>query len=149
MSRPRPSPPNFSRGSVVFLMAVVCQRDPSSRKSSRDVGGREGEERWEDPDHPQGDLPQIWGETELNHSITDIVLKATANDSRHLALCHNEFRGPLPIRIYQVGSACRIMGRSSRRLICRERPEPGHRENDCQLVPTPPHSQIRMTYLTS
>ncbi|GFU31743.1 hypothetical protein TNCV_1176191 [Trichonephila clavipes] len=26
-----------------------------------------------------------------------MVLKATANDMRHLALCHDEFRGPLPI----------------------------------------------------
>ncbi|GFX03427.1 uncharacterized protein TNCV_4634391 [Trichonephila clavipes] len=54
----------------------------------------EGEERWEDPDHTQGVLPLNWGETELNRSVTCMVLKATANDRRHLALCHNEFRGP-------------------------------------------------------
>ncbi|GFY27635.1 cullin-4A [Trichonephila clavipes] len=43
----------------------------------------EGEERWEAPDHPQGVLPQNWGETEQNHSVTCMVLKATANDRRH------------------------------------------------------------------
>ncbi|GFW29081.1 uncharacterized protein TNCV_2356391 [Trichonephila clavipes] len=46
----------------------------------------EEEERWEAPDHPQGFLPQNWGETELNRSIPCMVLKATANNSRHLAL---------------------------------------------------------------
>ncbi|GFT14394.1 cullin-4A [Trichonephila clavipes] len=50
--------------------------------------------RWESPDHPQGVLPQNWGETELNCSVTCMVLKATANDRHHLALCHDEFRGP-------------------------------------------------------
>ncbi|GFW89192.1 uncharacterized protein TNCV_2686251 [Trichonephila clavipes] len=54
----------------------------------------EGEESWEAPDHLQGVLPQNWGEVELNHSVTCMVLKATANDMRHLALCHDEFRGP-------------------------------------------------------
>ncbi|GFU00194.1 uncharacterized protein TNCV_801731 [Trichonephila clavipes] len=43
---------------------------------------------------PQGILPQNWGETELNRSVTCIVLKATVNDRRHLALYHDEFRGP-------------------------------------------------------
>ncbi|GFW55926.1 uncharacterized protein TNCV_4390671 [Trichonephila clavipes] len=52
------------------------------------------EERWEAPGHPQGVFPQNWGETELNRSVTCMVLKATANNSRHLALCHDEFRGP-------------------------------------------------------
>ncbi|GFW18592.1 hypothetical protein TNCV_1222531 [Trichonephila clavipes] len=39
-------------------------------------------------------LPQNWRETELNRSVTCMVLKATANDSRHLALCHEEFCEP-------------------------------------------------------
>ncbi|GFW62298.1 uncharacterized protein TNCV_913101 [Trichonephila clavipes] len=46
----------------------------------------EGEEWWEAPDHPQD-----WGETQLDHSVTCMMLKATANDRRH---CHDEFRGP-------------------------------------------------------
>ncbi|GFW59927.1 cullin-4A [Trichonephila clavipes] len=50
----------------------------------------EGEERWEAPYHSQGVLPQNWGETELNHSVTCMVLKATANERRHLAHCHDE-----------------------------------------------------------
>ncbi|GFV49328.1 uncharacterized protein TNCV_3630141 [Trichonephila clavipes] len=54
----------------------------------------EKEERWEAPDHPQDVLPQNWGETELNRSVTCVVLKATANDRRHLAPCHEEFNGP-------------------------------------------------------
>ncbi|GFV83845.1 uncharacterized protein TNCV_387531 [Trichonephila clavipes] len=54
----------------------------------------EAEERWEDPDNPQGVLPENWVETELNHSVTCMVLKATANDRRHLAFCHDEFHGP-------------------------------------------------------
>ncbi|GFU24159.1 uncharacterized protein TNCV_2007451 [Trichonephila clavipes] len=52
----------------------------------------EGEEKWEAPDHFQVVLPQYWDETELNHSVTCMVLTATVNDRRHLALCHDEFR---------------------------------------------------------
>ncbi|GFT70908.1 cullin-4A [Trichonephila clavipes] len=65
----------------------------SRRAASPLVRLVEGEERWEAPDHPQGVLPQNWSETELNHSVTCMVFKATTNDRHHLALCHNEFRG--------------------------------------------------------
>ncbi|GFY08698.1 uncharacterized protein TNCV_5006111 [Trichonephila clavipes] len=41
-----------------------------------------------------GVLPQNWGENEPNSTVTCMVLKSTANDRRHLALCHDEFRGP-------------------------------------------------------
>ncbi|GFW01456.1 uncharacterized protein TNCV_5031061 [Trichonephila clavipes] len=54
----------------------------------------EGEERWVAPDHPQGVLPQNWDKTDLKRSVTCMVLKAAANDRRHLALCHDEIRGP-------------------------------------------------------
>ncbi|GFX79225.1 uncharacterized protein TNCV_695371 [Trichonephila clavipes] len=54
----------------------------------------EEEERWEAPNHLQGVLSQNWGETELIRSVTRMVLKATANDMRHFALCRDEFRGP-------------------------------------------------------
>ncbi|GFW84529.1 uncharacterized protein TNCV_457101 [Trichonephila clavipes] len=54
----------------------------------------EGEERWEASDHLQDVLPQNWSESELTSSVTCMVLKATDNDRRHLALCHDEFRGP-------------------------------------------------------
>ncbi|GFV34259.1 uncharacterized protein TNCV_991801 [Trichonephila clavipes] len=40
----------------------------------------EGEEKWEAPDHPT--LPQNWGGTELNRSVTCMVLRATTNDMR-------------------------------------------------------------------
>ncbi|GFX07052.1 uncharacterized protein TNCV_1556551 [Trichonephila clavipes] len=64
------------------------------------------EERYEAPDYHQGVPPQNWGETELNRSGTCMVLTATDNDRRHLALCHDEYHGklaliwPLPIRRY-------------------------------------------------
>ncbi|GFV78392.1 uncharacterized protein TNCV_95491 [Trichonephila clavipes] len=54
----------------------------------------EGEERREASDHPQSVLPPNWGGIEPNRTVTCMVLKATANDRRHLALCHDEFRGP-------------------------------------------------------
>ncbi|GFV95361.1 uncharacterized protein TNCV_4573631 [Trichonephila clavipes] len=54
----------------------------------------DGEEWCEPPDHLQGVLSQNWGGAELNRSVTCMVLKAMANDWRHLALCHVEFRGP-------------------------------------------------------
>ncbi|GFW44008.1 uncharacterized protein TNCV_997731 [Trichonephila clavipes] len=42
-----------------------------------------GDERWEAPDPPPGFvLPQNWGGTELNRSVTCMVPKATANDWR-------------------------------------------------------------------
>ncbi|GFW81235.1 uncharacterized protein TNCV_375841 [Trichonephila clavipes] len=58
------------------------------------VPGFESRERWDAPDYPQGVLPQNWGETEQNRSVTCMVLKATDNDRRKLALCYDEFRGP-------------------------------------------------------
>ncbi|GFV43643.1 uncharacterized protein TNCV_2679441 [Trichonephila clavipes] len=58
----------------------------SRRAASPLVRLVEGEERWEAPDTPQGVLLN-WGETELNRSVTCMVLKVTANDRRHLALC--------------------------------------------------------------
>ncbi|GFW81474.1 uncharacterized protein TNCV_2881521 [Trichonephila clavipes] len=67
----------------------------SRRAASPFVRLVEGEERWETPNHPQGVHPQNWGKTELNRSVTCMVLKTTANDMRPLALCHDEFRGPL------------------------------------------------------
>ncbi|GFW15290.1 uncharacterized protein TNCV_3739941 [Trichonephila clavipes] len=45
-----------------------------------------GEERWEAPDSPQSVLPQNWDETELNRSVTCMVLKATADDRLHFAM---------------------------------------------------------------
>ncbi|GFV72093.1 uncharacterized protein TNCV_2460261 [Trichonephila clavipes] len=53
----------------------------------------EGEDRWEASDHPQSVLPPNWGGIEPNRTVTSMVLKATANDWRHLALCHDKFRG--------------------------------------------------------
>ncbi|GFV17208.1 uncharacterized protein TNCV_4557911 [Trichonephila clavipes] len=67
----------------------------SRRDASPFVRLVEGEERFESSDHPQGVLPQNWGESELNRSVTCMVLKATANDKRHLTLCHDEIRRPL------------------------------------------------------
>ncbi|GFW01983.1 uncharacterized protein TNCV_1148631 [Trichonephila clavipes] len=63
----------------------------SRRATSPLVKLGEGGDKWEAPDHPQGVLPQNWGETELSHSVTCMVLKAMANDRRHLALCHDDF----------------------------------------------------------
>ncbi|GFS47919.1 uncharacterized protein TNCV_3598901 [Trichonephila clavipes] len=55
----------------------------------------EGEERWDAPDHPQGVLPQNWGRTKQNHTVTCMVLKAKANDScKNLAPSRDKFRGP-------------------------------------------------------
>ncbi|GFV31859.1 uncharacterized protein TNCV_3790691 [Trichonephila clavipes] len=54
------------------------------------------EEKWVTPDHPQGVLPQNWGGTEQNHTVTCMLLKAKANDKRkNLALHRDEFRGSL------------------------------------------------------
>ncbi|GFW40669.1 uncharacterized protein TNCV_2836131 [Trichonephila clavipes] len=77
---------------------IVPSRHESTLNSRRAVNPLvrlvEGEERWESPDHFQGVLPLNWGETELNRSVTCMLLKATANDKCHLALIHDEFRGP-------------------------------------------------------
>ncbi|GFT00672.1 uncharacterized protein TNCV_3113901 [Trichonephila clavipes] len=52
----------------------------SHRATSLLVRLVEGEERW-GPDHSRGVLPQNWGETELNRSVTCMVLKDTANET--------------------------------------------------------------------
>ncbi|GFW01245.1 uncharacterized protein TNCV_4514441 [Trichonephila clavipes] len=46
----------------------------------------EGEEMWEISDHPHVVLPQNWDGNGC------MILKATADDWLHLALCHDEFR---------------------------------------------------------
>ncbi|GFW51783.1 uncharacterized protein TNCV_1187151 [Trichonephila clavipes] len=66
----------------------------SRRAASPLVSLVEGEEKWDSPGHPQGILPQIGVETELNRYVTCMVLKATANDRRHLVLYYDEFHGP-------------------------------------------------------
>ncbi|GFX97646.1 uncharacterized protein TNCV_2842061 [Trichonephila clavipes] len=66
----------------------------SRRAASPLVRLVEGQERWETSDHPQSVLPLNWGGIEPNRAVTCMVLKATANDRRHLALCHDEFCGP-------------------------------------------------------
>ncbi|GFT77696.1 uncharacterized protein TNCV_4245641 [Trichonephila clavipes] len=53
----------------------------------------EVEERWELSDHFQSAIPLTWGGIEPNRTVTCMVLKAMANDRRHIALCHDEFRG--------------------------------------------------------
>ncbi|GFU67775.1 uncharacterized protein TNCV_3134401 [Trichonephila clavipes] len=65
----------------------------SRRAASPLVRLVEREGRWEIPDFTQGVLPQNLGETEINRSVTCMVLKSTVNDQRHLTLCHDEFRG--------------------------------------------------------
>ncbi|GFY07683.1 uncharacterized protein TNCV_4095531 [Trichonephila clavipes] len=55
----------------------------------------EREEKWEAPDHPQGALPQNWGESEPIRPVTCMVLKVKANDRRkNLALSRDEFCRP-------------------------------------------------------
>ncbi|PRD29388.1 UNVERIFIED_CONTAM: hypothetical protein NCL1_29555 [Trichonephila clavipes] len=66
----------------------------SRRAASPLVRLVEGQERWETSDHPQSVLPLNLGGIEPNRAVTCMVLKATANDRRHLALCHDEFCGP-------------------------------------------------------
>ncbi|GFT62551.1 hypothetical protein TNCV_4358431 [Trichonephila clavipes] len=60
---------------------------PSSRKSSCGIGGR-GREA---PETLQDVLPQIWGGTEPNRTITCMVLEATVIDRRRP--CHDEIVG--------------------------------------------------------
>ncbi|GFU67801.1 uncharacterized protein TNCV_4684221 [Trichonephila clavipes] len=62
----------------------------------------EGKEGWEGSD-PSGVLPQNWGGNEPNRTVTCMVLKATDNDRRHIALCHEEFRGPRSVLCRSVG----------------------------------------------
>ncbi|GFU68829.1 uncharacterized protein TNCV_1548131 [Trichonephila clavipes] len=58
----------------------------SHRAASSLVRLVEGEEMLNSPDHPQSILTQNEGETELNRPVTCLVLKATANDRRPLAM---------------------------------------------------------------
>ncbi|GFU68015.1 uncharacterized protein TNCV_2823581 [Trichonephila clavipes] len=66
----------------------------SRRAASPLVWLVESKERWETSDHHQTVFSLNCGGIELNLTITCMVVKATANDRHHLALCHDEFRGP-------------------------------------------------------
>ncbi|GFV59196.1 uncharacterized protein TNCV_2339371 [Trichonephila clavipes] len=82
---------HYTGGVAINTIQFIIR--PSIRKSSREVGGKGREVRG--PDHSQvSSLSQNWGGKEPNRTVTCMVLKATANDRRHLALCHDEFRGP-------------------------------------------------------
>ncbi|GFV59178.1 uncharacterized protein TNCV_2339191 [Trichonephila clavipes] len=82
----------------MYSVFVAWSTLNSRRVASPLVRWVEEEERWETPDDPQGILPQNWSETEQNRSIACIMLKATANDRRYLALYHDEF----PINADQI-----------------------------------------------
>ncbi|GFW94927.1 uncharacterized protein TNCV_3398061 [Trichonephila clavipes] len=78
----------------MYIACVAWGTLNSRRAASPIVRLVEWEERWEISDHPHSVLPLNWGGIEPNRTVTCMMLKATANDSRHLALCHDEFRGP-------------------------------------------------------
>ncbi|GFX74757.1 uncharacterized protein TNCV_3121861 [Trichonephila clavipes] len=65
---------------------IVLSRNGSTLNSHRAVRplvrSVEVEERWDAPVLLQGVLPQNWGGTEQNRTVTSMVLKAKAND-RH------------------------------------------------------------------
>ncbi|GFW28367.1 hypothetical protein TNCV_4640321 [Trichonephila clavipes] len=52
----------------------------------------EGEDIWESPDHPRTFSLKIGVET--CYFVDCMVLKAAANDRRHLAFCHDQLREP-------------------------------------------------------
>ncbi|GFX81019.1 uncharacterized protein TNCV_1910121 [Trichonephila clavipes] len=81
------------RGDIRKLSAVftVGLRERAANTLVRLV---EGKERLEASDHPQSVVPLNCGGIEPNRTVTCMVLKAMANDRRHLALCPDEFRGP-------------------------------------------------------
>ncbi|GFW64028.1 hypothetical protein TNCV_707331 [Trichonephila clavipes] len=66
-------------------------KGPSSRKSCREVGGRG--ETMEGPCPLQTVLPQNWGGTESNRTLTCMVLRLRITTGVHLASCHDECRG--------------------------------------------------------
>ncbi|GFX35638.1 uncharacterized protein TNCV_4469791 [Trichonephila clavipes] len=92
------TPGSNPREDMDVCKCIVPSRHGGTLNSRRAVSPLmrwvKGEERWEAPDPSQGVIPQNWGGKELNRSVTCMVLKAMANDRRHLALCHDEFRGP-------------------------------------------------------
>ncbi|GFV59201.1 uncharacterized protein TNCV_2339421 [Trichonephila clavipes] len=75
----------------------------SHRATSLLVRLVEGEERWQAPDYSQGVLSQNWSEAELSRLVSCMVLNATVNGRRHLALCQDEFRGPRSSRSRSSG----------------------------------------------
>ncbi|GFV15379.1 hypothetical protein TNCV_4834061 [Trichonephila clavipes] len=81
---------------ISYYSFTVGFRNFVKRRSMSSTRHRlvEGEERREIPDHQQGVLPQNWGGTESNCTVTCMVLKTKANDRRKtLALSCDEFRG--------------------------------------------------------
>ncbi|GFU92701.1 uncharacterized protein TNCV_2892101 [Trichonephila clavipes] len=67
----------------------------SRRAATHLVRFMEQEGRWETPDHPQVVVPQNWGGTEQNRSVTYKILKDKANYRRkNLFLHRDEFHGP-------------------------------------------------------
>ncbi|GFX30051.1 hypothetical protein TNCV_2617621 [Trichonephila clavipes] len=76
--------------------------EPSSRKSSREVGGRGREVggRWP----PPGFLPLNWGGTEQNRTTPCIVLKAKANDMRKNVALHGPRSDFVRQRLLEVSS---------------------------------------------
>ncbi|GFS84491.1 hypothetical protein TNCV_4606711 [Trichonephila clavipes] len=70
-------------------------RNRSEFRTANIILPPKGKERWEASGHSQGILPQNWGGTEQNPTVTCLVLKAMANDRRKiLTLSRDEFRGP-------------------------------------------------------
>ncbi|GFT39218.1 hypothetical protein TNCV_2897381 [Trichonephila clavipes] len=72
---------------------------------------------------PQGFLSQNWGENELNRSVTCMVLKSTANDRRHLALCHVEI-WPLHDQVaLETTTNATMQLKNFMSLVCADKPQ--------------------------
>ncbi|GFV49846.1 uncharacterized protein TNCV_1391281 [Trichonephila clavipes] len=77
----------------MYSAFAACGTLNSRRAASPLVWFVEDVERWEALTTPDV-LPQNWVGNEPNRTVTCMVLKAMTNDRRHLALCHDAFRGP-------------------------------------------------------
>ncbi|GFX08862.1 hypothetical protein TNCV_1585331 [Trichonephila clavipes] len=74
--RPRTSTSEASSVEIAFAAGGTLN---SRRAASPFVRLVAGDERWEALPLPQGVLPQNWGGTEQNRTVTNTVLKAMAN----------------------------------------------------------------------
>ncbi|GFX83654.1 uncharacterized protein TNCV_326031 [Trichonephila clavipes] len=82
VKRVRDSKPSCRHVEIWEILFLALGTLISRRALSPLVRLVDGEERWEASDHPEGLLPQNLGGTEPNHTVTCMVLKATANDRR-------------------------------------------------------------------
>ncbi|GFV78271.1 hypothetical protein TNCV_94311 [Trichonephila clavipes] len=96
---------------LMHVTSVEAQSPPVGvvgRAANPFVSSVEEEEKWEDPDRPQGVLPKNWGETVQNLTVTCMRATVPQWSKYYINARHVMSSSPVPLKIRRVGQRCTL-----------------------------------------